>query len=596
MQNKAQNLFFSEDFIKRDAVLLIVILSGIFGLFVGLAFSTWQGIVESSQVVAGLVKYPRENSAYLNQVKIWTVLHQLGAVALLLGLTEKTISIVVSGLMGMLSFQALALFVFALSGNILFSILIPFFMQFTQVAAFGINYPIQLVGFSHTAGVMGLSFSVLVIALFSLKRYKAGGLLLGILPAVHPSLGLFLCFVLLGAFLWDFKNLRQHLIVSLKYFMLGCLFTGTSLAIHLLFTYDVPKISSDIAGKYINIVIRYWDVHRKPVNFLSINFYLAVLSPTLSMALLKFGRKNIPEHFLFPLRVFAISGIVGALACVTTHMSPDQLDWRLAGFMPTRLLNLNVMTLFPLFVGLMAFYKDDDFLQTSLFFLIAILTIILGLHPLYWGRLMAFVLTLCAVILVSKMALDSYPSWFRFKHDLPMAGTLFVLFIIMILGGMQACSTWNMYKNNFLNWENDRMLSRIHEGDNLLLVGPGILGFVQMYTRRPVLLVHFLAISYVPEAGPMVDDILKEVYGIDLFNPSKKAKELRDIPVEEVKVLWESRTLEQWHAIRGKYAVTDILTYANWNLQLPIASPPEWKTFIPGDGTVKERYILFHIP
>ena len=158
-QNKSQDLFIGENFVGRNGVWLVVALSGVFGLIFGLAYSTWHEMVTGAQIVAGVVSYPRENPFRMTHAKAWIIMNQVGALALLSGISEKTLSIMVSGFMGMLSFQALSLFVFALSGNILVSILIPFFMQFTEVAFFGIGYSIRLLGHFWAYGVVGLGFS-----------------------------------------------------------------------------------------------------------------------------------------------------------------------------------------------------------------------------------------------------------------------------------------------------------------------------------------------------------------------------------------------------------------------------------------------------
>ena len=70
------------------------------GFLFGCAGSRWQVAVESAQVVAGLVDYPPGNPFYIYHTKFWTVLHQMGAVLLRAGLSEMTLSRLVSGLLG----------------------------------------------------------------------------------------------------------------------------------------------------------------------------------------------------------------------------------------------------------------------------------------------------------------------------------------------------------------------------------------------------------------------------------------------------------------------------------------------------------------
>jgi hypothetical protein len=76
---------------NSETVNVIVVLapSGIGGFHVGMVtFPDWQVAVETAQVVAGIIHYPSENPFCLYHLKVWTVLHQIGALLLLSGLSE----------------------------------------------------------------------------------------------------------------------------------------------------------------------------------------------------------------------------------------------------------------------------------------------------------------------------------------------------------------------------------------------------------------------------------------------------------------------------------------------------------------------------
>ena len=96
--------------------LVVLAFSGLLGFWIGgVRLPSWHVAVESAQVVAGLVQYPRDNPFYIYHTKLWTVLHQIGAVLLRAGVSEIALSRILSGVLGMLSFQALSMFVWALS-------------------------------------------------------------------------------------------------------------------------------------------------------------------------------------------------------------------------------------------------------------------------------------------------------------------------------------------------------------------------------------------------------------------------------------------------------------------------------------------------
>ena len=88
--------------------------------------------MESGQVLAGLVAYPPTNPFYLYHLKLWTLVNQLSALLLKAGLSEMAVSLLVSGLLGAVSFSALALTTFALCRDRLLAFGVPFFVELTR--------------------------------------------------------------------------------------------------------------------------------------------------------------------------------------------------------------------------------------------------------------------------------------------------------------------------------------------------------------------------------------------------------------------------------------------------------------------------------
>ena len=138
---------------RRYGALIVLAVSGILGFRVGFVeFPTWQVAVETAQVVAGLVKYPAGNPFYVYHVKLWTIIHQAGALALLAGVSEIMLSKIISGLLAAVSFQALSMMVYAFTPDVLLSIGASFFVFYTRAAEHGSAYPISLLGTEHTYG------------------------------------------------------------------------------------------------------------------------------------------------------------------------------------------------------------------------------------------------------------------------------------------------------------------------------------------------------------------------------------------------------------------------------------------------------------
>ena len=67
---------------SRAGAFLTLALSGIIGYYVGTrGFPEWQVPIESAQVLAGIVRYPPGNPFLIYHLKLWTMLHQMCAVA-----------------------------------------------------------------------------------------------------------------------------------------------------------------------------------------------------------------------------------------------------------------------------------------------------------------------------------------------------------------------------------------------------------------------------------------------------------------------------------------------------------------------------------
>jgi len=120
---------------------------------------------------------------------------------------------------------------------------------------------------------------------------------------------------------------------------------------------------------------------------------------------------------------------------------------------------------------------------------------------------------------------------------------------------------------------NDVFLSQVAAGHGLLLTA-GDLHLIQLRTRRPVLLDGggLDGVLYSLEAGPEMRRILREVYGIDMLNPPEEARGAGRIPPMANRRVWEGYSAEKWREIARDFHVTQVLTYPDWTLNLPVAA------------------------
>jgi hypothetical protein len=125
----------------------------------------------------------------------------------------------------------------------------------------------------------------------------------------------------------------------------------------------------------------------------------------------------------------------------------------------------------------------------------------------------------------------------------------------------------------FRDRTHDPVFAAAAAGKGLLLTGDG-LHLIQLRTRRPVLLDGggLDGLVYSLEAAPAMDRILRDVYGIDLLDPSsREGMWTATIPPVTNKRNWEKYSRETWLEIRHTYNVTQVLTPPDWRLDLPTA-------------------------
>jgi len=130
----------------------------------------------------------------------------------------------------------------------------------------------------------------------------------------------------------------------------------------------------------------------------------------------------------------------------------------------------------------------------------------------------------------------------------------------------------------FRDRTNDPFFATIAADRRGLVVTAGSFQLVQLYTRRPVLLDGGAldTMVYAPEGGPAAARILRDVYGIDFFNPPAELRSGSIVPHELCRAVWARYSREKWREIRRTYNVTQVVTRADYTLDLPMAAENQW--------------------
>lgn len=565
--------------------LRVLAVSGLIGFVIGITrYASWQVAVESAQVVAGLVTYPAEHPFYIYHMKLWTIAHQVCAVLLRMGVSEIALSKIISGLLGAISFQALAMLAFALSEDVLVALGAPLVILYTQAAIHGASYPIALMGTDHTYGVLGLSTVALVTGLLGAGCYRSGGFLLGLAPAVHPSIGGWFTLVAAACLLWDFKQLRADFRTALPWFVAGAGVTTVSLAVLLLMARNTPGIEAAEAARYVSAFVNTWDDHRRPAYAFSVAAILNVAALMLASVWLRWFSADLPRPSLFSLRVVVAAAALSLPLMFVSWLPSSSVPTPLLTVMPARFVNFNVLLFVPLVVGLLGRYRDNPWAAlAATAFLGALFT---SYRSLIWDgqsasswpmRQLQFnpwhVFVIVSIALVAVRAIPGVRSARWPKVAQAARG------VSLLIAAACAFLIWRLPPPfPLLDRTNNALYAAAAAEQEGLLATGGTFHLVQLYTRRPVLLDGGAldGITYAPAGGPRTERILREVYGIDFFNPPDEAKRVAGIPHRVNKPIWESYSRLKWQEIRHTFNVTQVLTRADWVLDLPIEAEDQF--------------------
>lgn len=563
---------------------VVLLAAGAAGFLVGLVFNEWQVAVETAQVLAGLVTYPPENPFFLYHVKVWSLLHQICAAALRSGVSEATLSLVLSGMLGLLSFQALAAVVYALSRSALIAIGAVFVIYATRAAEYGVVYPIWLTGTIHTYGVVGLAWCVLSLGLLGSGWTRAGALMCGLAPAVHPAIGVWFGAIAAIAVAWGWRDLRADARRGVSFFAIGAGLTLVSLVVRLWLTPPIAPVDAAEARDLLTAFISFWDGHRRPVNPWADGVLLNAGALALALIWLIWFARDLPAASRLLLRMAAVAGAAGLGVAVISQVPIDRLPLWFVVIMPARVLNLNAMMFAAMVLGLIGVYRRHAIGQIGLC-VVGVALLLSNRAPGAMGGWLGLdqMTVLAAGALMAVVTAVTHRV-FAAAAELRVAGGAFVAVGLAgaLLTGSMAQARRSQSESGIVGDQvNDAVFAAARRAPGLLLTG-GDLQLIQLRTRRAVLIDGggLDGLVYAPESAPAVDRVLRDVYGVDVRHPPEEARDGGRVPVNANRAVWEQYTYGRWQEIGRSYGITQVVTHPHWQLQLPVvASSPGYRLY-----------------
>jgi hypothetical protein len=318
---------------------------------VGLCHAAMQDGVELAQVHAGVVHYASTDSFYVFAMRVWSLQLQIPAVLLHWGMSELALSALMSAVMGALAFQALAITALAMGARTSIACAAPGAIFALGLARGGIAYPILPFGTVYTFGSIGLSASVLAVALLSAGALRRGAVLLALLPGLHVGLGLAVWggVVVIAA---RSPALRADLRSAWRWFAAGAACVLVSLVVHIWRMPPEPAADAATAPAMTDAILKFWDIHRQWRHIAPIH-WLAIVGTGLVVFLIFLFRRRLltPRQELLPSLVLMLTA--AGLALHAVHgWAPSVFPRWVVVSMPGRLANFSLYSAAAMLAGL----------------------------------------------------------------------------------------------------------------------------------------------------------------------------------------------------------------------------------------------------
>ena len=526
-------------------------LSLLFGTLISLTAFSLQDATEGALVLAGIAYQPNTTPIGQYFFSSWTLLHQLGAALLFLGLDQDYLELIFNALPLALRNLAAFLIILHFSKKPLLALILGstcVASGFALLEFSSPDYPITgRLGFSvqYTYGVVAYSVASLVIALILHKAFRLSAIVCGILVSIHIVIGLYMslvCFIAGLACLYFSPG--NNLKTFTKGYLLGLAISALSLGLFVLTKPQIGPINTEAYAAYLT----HFDGHRIP-NFRPSVIISGMVGILLVTLLLAMNKKN-HNHNLFGYLLLLLCVLTSYLSYATFHFAYDWLPIHFISAMPNRFPSIWAAIAGPLAVStlIVAFdwvsrkkakaeisIKTAEFLKKAQ--IVNAAKLIVPLFLMVWTT----------ELLPSIKALSFKP-----PQIMP---PLFV-----------EDRFWTDVRE--LNIRTP-VLTSYHAASPALREG-----------HLPVLIstrtINFL--GYIPEASEQVADIITTAYGVNFYSPPSNAWSF----FENEQPFWNSLSLTDWRHISSKFRTHHVIA--------PSPSKLNLKRLVEGD-----EFTLFEI-
>ena len=595
MSHKAKADYFNDKQLK-DLAKKSFLIAFSFGFFLGsVVMPVWTHNLESAQIIANLMNYPDDNPMNIAHRGLYSLIIQIPAFLLYVGISEWTLCVLFSGIQCGIAFSTVSLITLIFSRNLLFSLTLPIILlHLSKIQPFwpdnyyavfhGHYYPVLYPLNTSLYGLLGTCGVLLIFCLLSLGFLRSAFFFSGLFPAIHPTLAM-ACWIGLAVSIFSFFNKRLIYLV-LKYFLTGFLIFVISALIHYFFSGAVKiKLSPEIQQCMNQAIVS--DHKLLSSHFSSFISVLKFFEPDIYLLIICFILFRTKSYNTSILRFITPLSFVIMLCSLYVPISfvfPEIINiYPINALMIHRWLNLSSFAIPCILTGLLI-YNGISLKQKLSFWVILIyiifvitgnikgVTITSSFYAFNYSRPLFktisagwpfFMFIVCLICLISKKKSANNPLSFL-NNNLSQYMKI-ALFLVVILSGI-IDSLWIRSNKNEISKDAREVIDKLKKGRGMILATDPFweLAPIQLRTNRELLvdISQSNGIYYVPQSIPKGQEILQEVFQVDLCDPDKNTKKISDV--------LESRPFKEWQTIASKYNIVEILTPGSLHLNLPV--------------------------
>ena len=552
------------DYYERHFCKIQILIGLFFGFFFGIAL---QDGLYNSQIVAGLIGYNPEDTMYIWGNTNWSLIAQIPALLLKLGLNDIYCNLIVSLLISILSFLSLGIIFKTITNSSKISFLLSLFSFYSIHYLFGSGYEVSMISwkfFNSTLGMTGFHFCVLVLAFFWNRSYSIGFFLLGTSLSVHifQSFYIHLFIGLLLIYqkeLLTKKNLSRYLLglsISIISFVFFYLKVGNTISNNLSVPHEEMK-------QFISL----WDDHR----LIPIRFYSpAFISNFLFFPIIYFLNKKL--SIIKELRIWSLFCFLSAILLFVLANSPlSSLSTVFMMSMPEKMLGFGLYLNLMIIISILLKDSSSQFFFSALSIsLIILFTFIIRINNpginLNYFPLAAFSLILFCLVIDNIMNKETF--------NLIIIKLLLLLFVFFptkdVIFSFSNPHSFTKIKRTY----SSDFAKFLSSTDKYIIVAPSYIGsYIQMISHKKILFDpgELSDIPYSPASYKFSNKIMKDIYQVDLLKPSAiymKHHKRGLVSNRYIQSIWESRTFKDWENLKAIYHFNFIVVPKNWKLRI----------------------------